>query len=150
MTRARRPAARILVTDPQGRMLLFRFTPADRAPFWVTPGGAVDRGESFEAAARRELLEETGLDLDPGPCLAVRHVRFRTLDGIEVDAEERYFAVMVDQFKVDTAGHTDQERQFMQSHHWWTPEDLAAQDEAYFPVDLIELWQALMEGQLAL
>ena len=61
-----RPASRILLTDPAGRVLLFRFTPDDRPPFWCTPGGALDPGESYEQAARRELREETGLDLDCG------------------------------------------------------------------------------------
>ena len=43
-----RPAARILLVDQQGRLLMFRFTPEDgRPPFWCTPGGAVDPGESF-------------------------------------------------------------------------------------------------------
>ena len=50
----------ILLVDSAGRVLLFRFTPADRPPFWCTPGGAVDAGETYPEAARRELREETG------------------------------------------------------------------------------------------
>lgn len=144
--RAKRPAARLLVTDPLGRLLLFRFTPDDRPPFWVTPGGAVDRGETFAQAARRELREETGLDLEPGPLVAVRHVRFVTLQGVEVEAEERYYAVPVADARIDTAGHTDIERAFMLTHRWWTPEELAAHDEAWFPVDLIDIWRDLLAG----
>ena len=37
---------------------------------WVLPGGAVDPGEATQAAAQRELAEETGLTptgLDPTP-----------------------------------------------------------------------------------
>jgi 8-oxo-dGTP pyrophosphatase MutT (NUDIX family) len=144
LRRARRPAARLLVTDPAGRLLLFRFTHPSRPPFWCTPGGAVDRGESFEAAARRELREETGLDRDPGPAIHVKHVTFTTLQGIEVDAEERYFALRVERAEIDTGGHTAEEKSFMQSHRWWTPAGLAQLDEAYFPEDLIDLWQALL------
>jgi 8-oxo-dGTP diphosphatase len=145
--RAKRPAARLLVTDPQGRMLLFRFTPDDRPPFWVTPGGAVDRGESFEHAARRELLEETGLDRDPGPCVAVRHVTFVTLQGIEVDAEERFYAVPVEALEIDTAGHTELEQRVMLTHRWFTPAELDALDEAWFPIDLLDIWRDLLAPQ---
>ncbi|MCW2392311.1 NUDIX hydrolase [Sphingobium sp. B11D3A] len=144
--RAKRPAARLLVTDPQGRLLLFRFTPDDRPPFWVTPGGAVDRGETFEQAARRELREETGLDLEPGPLVAVRDVTFVTLEGIPVDAEERFYAVPVAEARIDTAGHTDLEKAVMLSHRWWTPQELAAHDEAWYPVDLLDIWQELLAG----
>jgi 8-oxo-dGTP pyrophosphatase MutT (NUDIX family) len=52
--------------DTAGRILLFRFAPGDRPAFWATPGGAVDPGESFKAAARRELLEETWPDMECG------------------------------------------------------------------------------------
>lgn len=142
--RAKRPAARLLVTDPQGRLLLFRFTPDDRPPFWVTPGGAVDRGETFEQAARRELREETGLDMEPGPLVAVRHVQFVTLEGVEVDAEERFYAVSVDRAEIETAGHTELEQRVMLSHRWWTPEELALLDEPWYPVDLLDIWRDLL------
>ncbi|MBT2188492.1 NUDIX hydrolase [Sphingobium nicotianae] len=141
--RAKRPAARLLVADPAGRLLLFRFTPDDRPPFWATPGGGVERGETFEEAARRELLEETGLDVEPGPCVAIRQVTFKMFDGVEVDAEERFFVVAVDAPDIDTGNHTDLEKRIMQSHRWWTPQELAEQAETYFPVDLLDIWRDL-------
>ncbi len=49
-----------IISDDAGRMLLVqpRYWP-DKA--WGLPGGMVKRGESFEEALTRELLEETGL-----------------------------------------------------------------------------------------
>jgi len=48
----------VIVTD--GRRLLLGH--ATRSPRWDIPKGQVEPGESFAAAARRELAEETGLD----------------------------------------------------------------------------------------
>ena len=62
MSRTERPAARVLLLDAQDRVLLFRFDAGDRPAFWATPGGAIDPGESYADAAKRELREETGLD----------------------------------------------------------------------------------------
>ncbi len=137
--RARRPAARILLVDGAGRVLLFRFTPDDRPPFWCTPGGALDPGESYAAAARRELLEETGIDTDPGPEIARRQVRFTTIEGVPVDADERYFLVRVGDTAIDTARHTALEQRVMTRWRWFTLAELAAHDEPYFPEDLAEI-----------
>jgi 8-oxo-dGTP diphosphatase len=137
-----RPAARILLTNAEGRILLFRFTPDDRPPFWCTPGGAVDPGESYEAAAARELIEETGLVLDPGPEVARREVNFLTLEQVEVSADERYFRIETQTADIDTSGHTDLERRVMREWRWFDRAEIPCHDEAIFPADLLALLEA--------
>ncbi|MES2054700.1 MAG: NUDIX domain-containing protein [Pseudomonadota bacterium] len=133
---AKRPAARILLIDDRDHVLLFRFDAGDRPPFWATPGGAIDPGESFAEAARRELREETGLDLDCGPEVHRRTVTFTTLEDVPVIAEERYFRVSAGACAIDTSGHTELERRVMQAHRWFARDELATWPETIFPEDL--------------
>jgi 8-oxo-dGTP diphosphatase len=137
--RTPRPAARILLVDAQNRALLFRFAPDDRPPLWCTPGGAVDPGETYAAAARRELWEEVGLDIDCGPEVAQRTIDFRTFEGTEVTADERYFRVDVDTLDVDAGKLTEQEQILLVGHRWFSRSDIAAHDEVIYPADLIDL-----------
>ncbi|MFM7348168.1 MAG: NUDIX hydrolase [Erythrobacter sp.] len=131
-----RPAARIIVLDPEGRALMFRFDVPGRAPFWVTAGGECDPGESFEDAARRELLEETGIAADPGPEIARMTPEFVTVEGEPVQADERFFLVRVADAQVSTAGHTALEQRLMTQHRWFTLEELESWPEAVFPANL--------------
>jgi 8-oxo-dGTP pyrophosphatase MutT (NUDIX family) len=52
--------AEVLVFDHQNRLLLQRR--ADTGD-WAIPGGMMEPGETLEETARREVKEETGLDL---------------------------------------------------------------------------------------
>ncbi len=53
-------AAGALIFDRAGRILLHRRTDGGQ---WAIPGGAMNLGESLEETARREVREETGLEL---------------------------------------------------------------------------------------
>lgn len=53
------PRVRIIARNERGELLLVRAWTNTRE--WDFPGGGVDRGESYEAAACRELREETGI-----------------------------------------------------------------------------------------
>jgi 8-oxo-dGTP diphosphatase len=143
--RTPRPAARILLLDEAGRVLLFRFDPDDRPPFWCTPGGALDPGESYEDAARRELIEETGLDLDCGPQVLRRLIDFVTLEGAEVTGDERYFLVRTPVTEISAAGHTPLEQIYMRSWRWFSRAEIAAHDERIYPEDLIAMLDTLEE-----
>ncbi|MBA4766404.1 MAG: NUDIX domain-containing protein [Porphyrobacter sp.] len=131
-----RPAARLIVLDPEGRALMFRYDVPGRDPFWVTAGGECDPGETFEDAARRELLEETGIIADPGPQIARMTPEFVTVEGEPVQADERFFLVRVADTAVSTAGHTELEQRLMTQHRWFTLAELENWHEAVFPVEL--------------
>lgn len=141
-----RPAARLLVLDPQDRLLMFRFAADDRPPFWATTGGGCDPGESYEDAARRELLEETGFDLDCGPQVARRQVQFITLEGDPVDADERYFLIRTTTTEIAIHGHTELERRVMAGWRWFTRDELADWPEKIFPEDIVDLLDSLLES----
>ncbi|MBC2668724.1 NUDIX domain-containing protein [Novosphingobium piscinae] len=143
MPRLRR-AARILLLDPDDRLLLFRYCLSGRPPFWCGPGGECDPGEDFAAAAVRELWEETGLRLtDCGPERAQRGGEFATLTGEWIRSDERFFLVRADRFTPSYAGHTAVERAAQMSHRWFTRAELAEWPELIFPVDLPALLDSL-------
>ncbi len=134
-----RRAARLIVLDPEGRALMFRYDVPGRDPFWVTAGGECEPDESFEDAARRELLEETGFTADPGPQIARMTPEFITVQGEPVQADERFFLVRVAEAIIDTSRHTETEQALMTQHRWFTLGELNDWPEPVFPVNLADM-----------
>jgi 8-oxo-dGTP diphosphatase len=49
----------------EGRVLLIQRGHAPMEGEWSVPGGALEVGETLEAGVKREVLEETGLEVEP-------------------------------------------------------------------------------------
>jgi lipoyl(octanoyl) transferase len=78
---ARECVERYLFAGPPLELLLFRRTPA-RGEIWVPISGKVEPGDpNLEGALRRELREETGLQLPHRILPLDWHVRFRADNG---------------------------------------------------------------------
>jgi len=54
----------ILAFDSEGKIIMTKQSQPGFTEFWSLPGGVIDDGEEVFAAAKRELLEETGFESD--------------------------------------------------------------------------------------
>lgn len=146
-----RPTSRVLVVDPLNRLLLLYFDfvagSGRRRRFWATPGGALEGEESFEQAARRELAEETGLHLDPGPVVGVNHAIYELPEGDTVNAEERFFLVRTGGESISLSGQSPLERRVIHRYHWWTAAELRASAEQIYPENAAELLESLSRSE---
>ena len=145
-----RPSARLLVLDEEGRVLLFRFAFKNGAlagqNFWATPGGALEAGESFEKAAKRELAEETGIILSAVDREVARRAFSMVMpDGETVWADERYFCVRVGNTAISRDGWTALEREVMCEPRWWSVTEILSSKETIFPENLVAMIAALDE-----
>lgn len=141
-----RLAGRLLIVDAEHRVLLFSCADPARPEdghWWFTPGGGVEPGESVEQGARREALEETGLEIDElGPPVHERQASF-DFEGVHYEQLDVFFLVRVGRHAVDTGAFTADERRVLTGHRWWSATELAATSDTVYPVGLLELMVAI-------
>ena len=146
--RFRRRAARIVLIDPDGRVLLLRQSATGElpdSPYWYLPGGGIFPFESVEAAARRELREETGIrEVVLGPVIGERPDVSFVFRGRRVVQDEWYVAGAVPTSHVGTGRHGDGEARAVAAHRWWSRDELAASGETVFPPGLVDLVAQVM------
>jgi 8-oxo-dGTP diphosphatase len=146
MTLPQRFSARLLIIDPDGCLLLFRYEDGGQQPFWATTGGQLLPGETFEQAAARELAEETGFAAPIGPLVRTREAVFTAGDVGPARWTEHYFVVRTAGSAPDRSGWTDEERRTIRDTRWWSLAELRAADVPLLPAWLPDALATLLNG----
>lgn len=141
-----RRSSRLVILDPQDRLLLFRYHDEHSNPFWGTVGGELKPGEDYLAAARRELHEETGFSDAIGPVLRQRDEVYAVARSKPARWLERYFLVRCESTDaVERNGWTEEERATIRAWKWWQLSEMLAEDPTSFkPEWLIELLRSVV------
>jgi 8-oxo-dGTP pyrophosphatase MutT (NUDIX family) len=150
MTTARveRRAARVLLVDDDGRVLLQHCcdpSSPEAGDWWNTTGGGIDDGETAAQAGARELHEETGLQVSADDLGEVVHRRVTEFSfaGGDYRQREEYFLLRRPAFEVVPAGHSDLELVAVLDTRWWTRAELRATAERVYPEELADVLDRL-------
>jgi 8-oxo-dGTP pyrophosphatase MutT (NUDIX family) len=143
-----RLAGRVITVDPDRRVLLFGYDdPPPKGRHWATPGGGLEDGEDFYAAACRELAEETGwtdVPVAPGEVHAENQVQWSGSRRGLVRQYDHYFVARVAQAQRPlgevAAMHVSDG---IVRHRWWSLADLDATGENIYPIGLVDLVRQL-------
>lgn len=103
---------------------------------WENPGGMLEPGEDFAAAARRETLEETGIDLPPGAPWWARVEPWRGPDDHELYAGVGFVAPYC-------GGEVQLEEEAHDSYSWATRAEWESLNTWYGPGEIEALWSAI-------
>lgn len=147
-------AARVLLVDGDGRLLLFRGRRAGEDRWWFTPGGRVEVGESLRETAVRELAANTGVVLAAESLVGPVWRRGAVSGSQEGESagEEWYFLARVPDASTALDAPARAERPSDDGHRWWSVAEMSATGETAYPRQLGELMPNLLasgwDGQL--
>lgn len=144
----RRLAGRVIAVDPAGRVLLFHYQdPPPKGDHWATPGGGLEDGEDFYAAACRELSEETGwTDVPVGAQEVHReaNVQWSNYRNRLIEQDDHYFMGWVPEEERPlgevAAMHVSDG---IVGHRWWSLAELDADGASVYPRGLAGLLRRL-------
>ncbi|MGF7235983.1 MAG: NUDIX hydrolase [Frankia sp.] len=138
-----RRAARVVLVDGQGRVLLFRHEDSHNDPHWQPPGGGLEAGETFKEAALREVAEELGrTDIVVGPMVWEWEHDFYYGSRL-VRQYERAFLALTDRLELGEGLESAHAADGIVDHRWWDREALASCDTDVWPPELPVLIQDL-------
>ena len=137
-----RTVARVLLMSDRNRLLLLHAKDRSGRQWWLSPGGGLEEGETFETAAQRELHEETGLLLPIGQWVWFRRHVY-TWEGRSYDQYERFFVARSKELTLAP----QKADSYLTGHRWWTINELLQSKEDFAPRQLAHLLPPILAGE---
>ena len=129
------PTACALVVDDRGRLLLGRRATEVWHGYWDTPGGFLEEGEEPLDALRRELREETGLEVEPDAFVGGFVDRYGDGDDAPFTLNLYWTARVI--------GGEERPDDDVSELRWFAPDELPPDDEIAFDnvAKVLRLWR---------
>jgi 8-oxo-dGTP pyrophosphatase MutT (NUDIX family) len=149
-----RTAARLVVIDAADRILLLHVQDLSNPQFgtaWELPGGGMEEDETFVDAARRELREETGLEIRPD-CIEAPRWR-RQIEyvyrGVCRHQRELVALVRISESSPSTYDslRVGAEKEDVIEARWWSIEQIVTSSERLYPRSLPTLLPRFLAGE---
>jgi 8-oxo-dGTP pyrophosphatase MutT (NUDIX family) len=144
-----RLVARVLVLNEHGHTFLLRGKDSslpDRAPFWFTPGGKIDAGETPGQAAARELFEEIGLIAAPedlGEVIGTEDSAYH-FEGIAYRQHGVFYAYRSNDAALNSKSWSDIEARTIDHGRYWSLEELSDTTETIYPAHLADMLASVL------
>jgi len=125
--------------DERDRVLLIRRGAPPKQGRWSVPGGKVELGETLADACAREMREETGLEVEVGPRVAVVEVI-----GTGPDEITHHYVIL--DFLVTITGGSAAAASDAEELAWFSLDEVAALPTTDGLLDVLEQAQVLRRG----
>ena len=148
---------RIILINPQNKILLLQahHEPAPnlddryKEPYWFTPGGRYEDGESELEAAKRELYEETGLQNDDvtfGPVVWTGEIDLVIYDQ-PTHLKNKFIVAHTTKSEITFENFTEEEKTVIKNHRWFSLDDILTSSETIYPEILHEILPPILAGK---
>ena len=145
-----RKSARAIVINNKNQMFLFQYMfdyLEDSKAIWITPGGSLEEGESFEDALKREVYEELGVQLTKeSPEVYYRNPIYTLKSGEKVQSVEKFFLVVLEEDSFSFNHWTESEKKRMLAGKWWSMEEIEKSEDEFFTKDILRIMMELSDG----
>ena len=147
-----RKSSRAIILNSQNKIFLFQYNFdyfAGGNVVWITPGGGLEEGETFDMALIRELYEELGIVINKNfKQIYYRHPVYCLKNGEKAQCEERFYLIHLDIEEFTFHNWTESEQERMKRGKWWSVDEIMQSGDEFFTSEIVDMLNNLIKGKI--